>query len=196
MMFWNKLSLYPYTDIESESGDCHFYIGIQRNVSHVIQQDEKIKYLHFHDINTALYNYLGFYEISNERIDKQRGQSQEKFVCVAICKVFFTSKRGELSEFEIDRILRHMAMEFRLHFFAEDVIAKLNGHQFAFTLFAASDDVSWILSKMKTIEDRVNAILTFPCKVRLKSSMAFENIFQPVYLDQLISKASSVIDII
>lgn len=190
MMFWNKLSLYPY--IEVDRPVCHFYIGILRNVSHFIQQDEKIKYLHFHDVNTGLYNYLGFYEISNERIGQFRHQQKHKthYVCLMVCAVSFVSKNNELPrEFEVDRILRHIASEFQLHFFSEDIIAKLNGCRFAFTLFTASDDPSWLYSKMQTIEQRVNAILMYPCKVRLQPCAIFADIRQQIYLDQLIMKA-------
>ena len=184
-MFWNKINLYPITDAPNKQ--CQYFVAIQKDISYEMNQNEKIRYLCMHDSLTNLYNYLGYYTQTKLTIDE--AIKQNNLIGIGVVRVHFLNITDEYTnEFLINQILKDIARSLKEHFNEKDIIAKLNGFQFALTMIVNNTQSQWIKNKLSSIETKTNANLPNNLKFSLTYSFTIESPKADIHIDQVMLK--------
>jgi diguanylate cyclase (GGDEF)-like protein/PAS domain S-box-containing protein len=187
-MFWNELSLAPIKDI---NGKLAYYVGIQKNVTNEILQNERIAFLSEHDELTALYNYRGFFN-NIDRLLKNIA-NKDLMIAIGIADIdLFKKINDEAGHIKANHILKLIGAELLDKFAEFDIIARFGGDEFTFALLVQDENPKFFYDKIEIVTQSINTSLSNSLKISMSAGVAIEKIKDDIRLDNLIRKADEI----
>ncbi len=186
--FWNELSLAPIQNGEKKT---RYYVGVQKNITSEIMQKEKIIYLAQHDDLTGLYNYRGFFNHAHELLEKANSLNLNIGIGVVDIDYFkhINDTKGHLYG---NNILKMLSNEFLSQFSKEDVISRLGGDEFFFTVILQDNQPDWFYRKIRESVQNVNSVLAGSQRISVSAGFHAELARDTSQLDDLIRKADNI----
>jgi diguanylate cyclase (GGDEF)-like protein/PAS domain S-box-containing protein len=185
-LFWNELNLSPIII----DGNVRYYVGIQKDVTELVMQHEKIIYLSEHDDLTDLYNYRGFFRSVEDLIFEAKNKNMYFGIGVADID-FFKKINDEHGHMFANSILTLIADQFKLIFGKSVIISRFGGDEFCFAFVGESTLEKTFDDKFKFAVNGLNQELKSQMTLSLSSgcSSVLANKDESIDVGQLIKKA-------
>ena len=186
--FWNELSLAPICDADNK---LHYYVGIQKDITHAIMQKEQIVYLSEHDDLTGLYNYRGFFKRINGLII--HAAKENCLVGIGIADIdFFKQINDHYGHIKGNNILSLIGSQLLREFNSHDLIGRFGGDEFCFGLICKKNETEFFYKKILNVQNAVNEILSNNLHIGMSAGIVLENANENTQIDRLISRADTV----
>lgn len=185
-LFWNELNISPIII----DGNIRYYVGIQKDVTEHVMQQEKIIYLSEHDDLTDLYNYRGFFKnVDNLVIE---AQNKNIYLGIGVADInFFKKINDEYGHMFANSILSIISDQFKLIFGKPVIISRFGGDEFCFAFLGDSELEKSFDDKFKLSVAGVNQELKSQITLSLSSgcSSVLAKKGENIDVGQLIKKA-------
>ncbi|MBA2656384.1 MAG: diguanylate cyclase [Tatlockia sp.] len=186
-LFWNELSLSP---IKDANNIVTHYIGIQKDVTHEIEQKQKIDYLSEHDDLTDLYNYRGFFKKVNSLI--QRDNQQNLLLGIGVADIDNFKQINDIHGHIFgNHVLKIFGSEMKQEFRVDDIAARFGGDEFCFAVLVKENNSSFFYDKIAKAVQATNFSLSNSLQISVSIGIAFEKAGAPIKIEHLITLADT-----